>query len=1816
MGTHEDTLDGVNEEDAEMEAVRQQFLDSMSMELEADFELSDDIVKKGTLSARDGIWGFFFDNEEDKSFILKQRPWLVNGLLLNIRDWPANGIWQEVNMAEARYWVEAHGLPTPYLTWKNNDVVARKVGVYIDFDRAPRSTILRRGFLKFMVDLRIDQKLVAGFYLNISRDRKEWIQFKYHKLPTICFNCGMVGHLFKCEKPTEFAFPPIGKAVPLYGAWIKAGVPIRSCFDSALPQLRRGRPEINRPTRAPMSSKMDKGKKVISANDNDPSMVADHGTMQQINVGEVGSNEAAAILEGKILKLKKVGGNQSLDGCSYLRNTSTMHGEKRGLRPWAHLMNRINNDKRDEGVIMSFMADIEPTRDQMVEIPHEEVCKSRKPHSFPEPTLVEWAINKGLVEVVNEIIDPSKGVNASAQQIITCNDITLASNGPSLTGQKKRKAAEWVIPIVQSPTNEKSSCSLPSLEVACYSAGSKGGVDSGSTSKQRQSKRICASKGRKKATGRTKNQLGSPVKFDLSHETIRNEGKREVEKDSLVEVAIEEIQNFKMGEEAALIKYKPECVFLMETKCVEEGIKKIGNSLGFRNCSVSPAVGNAGGYALLWNEEINLSIKMVEDGVFYATVRDPGKQFEWTLIAAYGTPYENQRRVFWEIMASEVVNLNQPWLLMGDLNVLANPYEKMGGRRLVDKDTRYLRDFFRSTGGIDLGCKGCRFTWQNNRFHGMLTRERLDRAIASHVWLLEYQFAEVTNHLITVSDHGFIVLDTGNGRRKKFKPFWYFDDWSREASCYEVIKEAWKSDLETRNESLTQRCQRTRKALQSWKITTFGNCDRRIKETENRLAWIQNQTISPRLSAEEDSLKRNLSELWFRKESMWKQQSKENWLKLGDRNSKFFHTSTIIRQRRNKIQEIRDKHGHWVYDEKEVAGVFFHFYKDLFTSSNPQIDESFEQLFEAKVTVEENMDLRKVPDSMEIENAIANLHPLKSPGPDGLPGCFYRRHWQVVGDSVIKMVQLFFSRGVMDNTLNFTHICLIPKVEKPESVEKFRPISLCNFGYKIISKILATRLRAVMDKLVSPVLAAFIPGRWIAESSILTQELVQTIRKKKGKGGLMAIKIDMHKAYDRLEWNFILKVLQANGFDEQVCKLLMKCVKSVTYSLLINGFPHRKIYPKRGIRQGDPLSPFLFLLCHEVLAKLLAKAQGEAILKALQVQECSGNEMHLGNPFVFKRRKREKYKRLKESLMKRLEGWKLKLLSFASRATLIQSVALNLPIYTMSSCKVPLSTCRELDALIRKYWWTGDAMKDRYHAVISWDKLCKPKVDGGLWFRRLEDTNQALISKLAWHVASNSNKLWVQCLKAKYCKDQSFWSIEPRGNDSTIWKGILQSRGILGSSSTSIPAKGESIDIWTQPWIPWLTYNEFRDLLEGCRDRFPTLQTVADLSLNGNEWNCDILHQIFGQQMGDRICKITRLPCDYNDMLIWKSAQDGRFTTKRAYLELVKLNTTQRSVKWEMIWNNKLHPRVSMMLWRVLAGCIPVRANMKFLSDKGCVLCDGELESTKHLFWDCPFARALWFSGPFPVGSMNSGDHDLSQIVGHLGDQCKEEERGKFLTFVGTLFDTIWFSRNAVFFRGNQANVMSAIHKMLHKMEEFISVQGNFQDCNDLHQFSREKVWCVPNAVHGFFVTDASWKEGRAGIAVGCQDRQSGKWLWSAKAMDADSAMEAEALAVFWALQLGSECGFSSIAVASDALLLVQSLTALKLPPCWKSRAAVAKIWSLFDVFTSCVFIHLNRIDNGQADALAKLARNNESFLEFKLREGSPFVIPNYVFFN
>ncbi|KAF4376902.1 hypothetical protein F8388_022618 [Cannabis sativa] len=219
-----------------MDEVRLQFIDSIRPIARG--RLRDILSKIWTLTGKWrmktmklGLWGIFFDREADKKEVLRKRPWMVNGLMLNIRDWPKDGRWEEVNMSKARLWVEAHGLPTPYLTWEN-----------------------------------------TSFYLNIFKDRKEWVQFKYHKLPAICFNCGYLAHSYaKCNRPTKYAYPSIGKAVPLYGAWIKVGVPIKNCFDPRIPRIKLPEKTVV-PGGQASSFKGDKGKKVIPCSDNDPSM--------------------------------------------------------------------------------------------------------------------------------------------------------------------------------------------------------------------------------------------------------------------------------------------------------------------------------------------------------------------------------------------------------------------------------------------------------------------------------------------------------------------------------------------------------------------------------------------------------------------------------------------------------------------------------------------------------------------------------------------------------------------------------------------------------------------------------------------------------------------------------------------------------------------------------------------------------------------------------------------------------------------------------------------------------------------------------------------------------------------------------------------------------------------------------------------------------------------------------------------------------------------------------------------------------------------------------------------------------------------------------------------------------------------------------------------------------------------------------------------------------------------------------------------------------------------------------------------------------
>ena len=196
--------------------------------------------------------------------------------------------------------------------------------------------------------------------------------------------------------------------------------------------------------------------------------------------------------------------------------------------------------------------------------------------------------------------------------------------------------------------------------------------------------------------------------------------------------------------------------------------------------------------------------------------------------------------------------------------------------------------------------------------------------------------------------------------------------------------------------------------------------------------------------------------------------------------------------------------------------------------------------------------------------------------------------------------------------INYTYIALIPKKCDPEKITDFRPISLCNVIYKIVSKVLANRLKSILPHIISEYQSAFVPGRQITDNVLVAFEVMHHLNKKtRGKMGQMALKLDMSKAYDRVEWPFVEAIMKKMGFNEKCVKMIMECISTVSYSVLINGAPKGFIHPTRGLRQGDPLSPYIFLLCVEGLLAMVSRAQQENKIQGIKVAHGAPAISHL-----------------------------------------------------------------------------------------------------------------------------------------------------------------------------------------------------------------------------------------------------------------------------------------------------------------------------------------------------------------------------------------------------------------------------------------------------------------------------------------------------------------------------------------------------------------------------------------------------------------------------
>ena len=357
--------------------------------------------------------------------------------------------------------------------------------------------------------------------------------------------------------------------------------------------------------------------------------------------------------------------------------------------------------------------------------------------------------------------------------------------------------------------------------------------------------------------------------------------------------------------------HRPNVLFLCETKASEERMKKLTLSIGFSEHLAIGAKRKAGGVCMMWSN--SLDVKVLEFNLRTIAVKINDSLCSWALIGFYGPPYQAQQRNTWLNLHALLQSIDIPWVCVGDFNVVTEKCEKVGGHGCGTSAPNFLKDLLFDLGAVDLGFSGCKFTWWNKRWGKGSIQERLDRAIASFSWKESFPKAAVSHLGAVNSDHTPILMDSSPEEEFLPRPFRFQAIWTRDPRCGEVIKEAWTPEVSgSPSFKLVRKQSNTTMALQKWNKNVFRLCQSKIKELSGALEEIQKKDMSFPNAQRESQLQGELNEWMARNKILWRQKLREMWLKDGDKNSKFFHLSTIIRCRRNSIDVIKDDDGNWI----------------------------------------------------------------------------------------------------------------------------------------------------------------------------------------------------------------------------------------------------------------------------------------------------------------------------------------------------------------------------------------------------------------------------------------------------------------------------------------------------------------------------------------------------------------------------------------------------------------------------------------------------------------------------------------------------------------------------------------------------------------------------------------------------------------------------------------------------------------------------------------------------------------------------------------
>jgi hypothetical protein len=585
---------------------------------------------------------------------------------------------------------------------------------------------------------------------------------------------------------------------------------------------------------------------------------------------------------------------------------------------------------------------------------------------------------------------------------------------------------------------------------------------------------------------------------------------------------------------------------IQETKLEVVSAKLCYSLWGSEDCNWAfvPSEGASGGILSIWGKKnSNLIFTFMGEGFVGVCLEWGAKKSICFMVNVYSKcDFVSKRRLWHNISMSKAGFGGGKWCVLGDFNAVLSPEDRRGVNAGTSSnlEMRGFRSFLEDVDLVDLPLLGRRFTW----FHANgVAMSRIDRVWVSLEWLEEWGDCAVWVCSRDVSDHCPLVLKYPENDWGP-KPFRFNNYWLDHKNFKKVVEDCWRGQEVSGWMAfvLKEKLKTLKVCLKEWSKIEFGSIENNIAKIVEEIGVLDVRGELSGLNNLEVMQRKDLFvEFWKLqkiKEASLFQRSRSKWLRHGDANSKYFHACVVSRSRRNNISAL--KVGEiWLENPAHIKEEVVNYFEHHFSSPNvcrPNLNGvSFPSL-----TLDDNFRLT-VPFSYdEIFDAVKESDGSKSPGPDGYNYAFLKNSWDLIKGEIRIMFDQFHGIGILPKSLLSYFVTLIPKVNSPFGLSDFRPISLLGCLYKLIAKVLASRLSKVMNTLIAPNQSAFIKGRNLVDGVLVVNELVDLAKRQGNK--CLIFKVDFEKAYDSVDWDFLDYMLRRFGFCDTWIGWIRACV--------------------------------------------------------------------------------------------------------------------------------------------------------------------------------------------------------------------------------------------------------------------------------------------------------------------------------------------------------------------------------------------------------------------------------------------------------------------------------------------------------------------------------------------------------------------------------------------------------------------------------------------------------------------------------------------------